>query len=224
VTASETQNGASLDANTDKGRQNREAVLSSLSAALSYADAQQKNGVAIGTVTKTLESNVAQLESTAINAHLSGTQVQALVKQMGLTPSQISTHFNVDVNQALTSLGEVYTQISNLKGASAAENMNLSISAGASTVGSMSRTPPHHAGGSQFFAGGMTWGDEQGPELYELPTGTKIETSARASAAASHAEQGSDTLTVNLILDSRVVQTSLLKLKRLNGGRGLGFD
>lgn len=81
---------------------------------------------------------------------------------------------------------------------------------------------PMNASGTKYFEGGLTWVGERGPELVSLPRGTEI-FSNQDSVAMTHGAGGpassatESVATVQLVLDGRVIQQSLLRLKRANG-------
>lgn len=95
-------------------------------------------------------------------------------------------------------------------------------SGGATATGSMSQYP-HHAVGASSFAGGPTWLDEEGPELVDLPAGSKIHTAHQTEQMRSGGSGGDIVVHNNLVLDGAVIHTSLLRLKRNKGGSLLGI-
>lgn len=71
------------------------------------------------------------------------------------------------------------------------------------------------ANGTRGARGGMTLVGERGPELVDMPGGSKV----TSNAALRRGGSGGDTvLHVNFVLDGRVMQTELLRLKRTLGG------
>lgn len=228
LTAGVKDNGKSLSINTDKGRANRDAFLSAGSAALSYAQAQQKNGVPIATVTKNLEANVLQLERSAEKAGFSKTQVQALVKQMGLTPKQINTIFATATASATKAVTDYVHKLTSIDGKTVHTFVEISATgkgAGFGATGGLS--------GSVNFAlaeGGVMPYDgvgvvgEQGPERV-VKHGSHVEVipirGTHSGGPAMSSDGGASTLTVNLVLDGNVVHQSLLKVRRGKGGVGL---
>jgi len=115
VTAAVKTNGETLSKHTSKGLANRDALLSSLQAALSYKDAQQKAGVSVGVVTRTLADNVRQLEQTAIHAGLSKDAVHKLIHELGLTPSHLLTELRVSAPKAHAEIKALQDHIDSIR-------------------------------------------------------------------------------------------------------------
>jgi hypothetical protein len=98
-----------------------------------------------------------------------------LVTEMSTTTGQMLTPwqtFEVSVSNIFSNLGST---VSNF--VMSAENAVKSILGMASTAApnnSGGMQAARHATGTNFFEGGATWVGEEGPELVELPQGTKI--------------------------------------------------
>ena len=101
------------------------------------------------------------------------------------------------------------------------------VMAGRIKVGNQYVNVGQFASGTPKAPRGWAWVGEQGPELMNLRGGEEI-IPAKQSAAIASAKSvppsvgGDQTLTVNFWLDGKVVQQSLLKLKR-EGGTELGL-
>lgn len=93
------------------------------------------------------------------------------------------------------------------------------------------------ASGGTNIPAGLAWVGEKGRELIDVPEGSSIydhNTSERMASTlggrGNRSQVGSSSstveqpVTVQLVLDGRVVQESLLRLKRTNGGISLGLD
>src|SRR5439155_10678 len=85
-----------------------------------------------------------------------------------------------------------------------------------------------NARGTNYWRGGPTWVGEEGPEILNLPTGSKITPHRQAMAMAGQSGGGGygvgdQKLEINLILDGAKIQTSLVTLKRQRGGVSLGL-
>ena len=110
------QYGTSLNDNTVKGRANREAFLSALQAMKSYTQTQIQAHVPIARVTNALEANVRSLEQQASRAGFSRSQVQALIREMHLTPRQIETTFLANISQLQRNIRAAQNLINSLHG------------------------------------------------------------------------------------------------------------
>jgi hypothetical protein len=93
-----------------------------------------------------------------------------------------------------------------------------------------------NATGTPNWRGGLTWVGEQGPELMNLPSGTRIwdaqesvrmATAGRSSGGGGGGGGGSDDLgTLTVVVKSEtgeVIEQKLVKVKRKRGGRALAF-
>lgn len=84
-----------------------------------------------------------------------------------------------------------------------------------------------NATGTPNWRGGLTWVGEQGPELADLPGGTRIWNASDSARMAAGGGGGGDGLVgsqpIVLKLDSTTVWTGLLQLKRTKGNLSLGL-
>lgn len=86
--------------------------------------------------------------------------------------------------------------------------------------------PPKHAVGTRFFAGGPTFLNERGPELVDLPRGSRVYTAAESERMMSGGSGGGDLGTLTLVVKSdtgQVIEQKLVKFQRDQGGRPLAF-
>ncbi|HEY1179927.1 MAG TPA: hypothetical protein VGF17_27540 [Phytomonospora sp.] len=111
----------------------------------------------------------------------------------------------------LAALQRAATTLNNLRGAQVHANV-------ADAMG-------RNAGGTSNWRGGLTWVGEQGPEIVDLPGGSKVYNAQRSAAMAGAGGGGGGPVVVQaqLYLDGRMIQQSLLRVKRQTGaGLGLG--
>jgi hypothetical protein len=110
-------------------------------------------------------------------------------------------------------------------------NVNSAVagirSAVASVGGSFGWSGPKHARGGSNLPAGWSLVGEEGPELMYVPGGSTILDAQKTSGALSGSGSGAgmpgslgatQPVIVQFMLDGRVVQQSLLRLKRTNGG------
>jgi hypothetical protein len=117
-----------------------------------------------------------------------------------------------------------------IPGASSVLNMldrirRAAASAASAVGGALRGRIPFFAGGTTNFRGGTALVGERGPELVDLPRGSRVHTaqdSARAMRGNGDADLGTYTIVVK-DQDARTIQTQLLKLKRRNGNLSLGL-
>jgi TP901 family phage tail tape measure protein len=91
----------------------------------------------------------------------------------------------------------------------------------------------NNATGTPNWRGGLTWVGEQGPELMNLPSGTRIwdaqesvrmATAGRSSGGGGGGSDDLGTLTVVVKSETgEVIEQKLVKVKRKRGGRALAF-
>ncbi len=81
-------NGKTLSDNTSKGRANQEAVLGAVEAAVRHRDAQVAAGTAVGTANEAFNKQITALREHAIKAGLSKTAVDKLFASINHLPTQ----------------------------------------------------------------------------------------------------------------------------------------
>jgi hypothetical protein len=91
VDAARKKNGATLDENTEKGRNNRQAIRDSIDAELAYDAALIKQGDSSDDVALKLEQFRGRLVDQAMQFGLTKDQAEDYVNQLGLTPESIKT-------------------------------------------------------------------------------------------------------------------------------------
>lgn len=108
ITKSLQDNGATLDINTQAGRNNREALLNSTQAALSYAEAQIRQTGDIGAANGAIGMQIAQLMNAATQAGLSGDAALAYTEDiLGIPPeARTDIHNTADLARYATLLLE----------------------------------------------------------------------------------------------------------------------
>jgi len=81
----------------------------------------------------------------------------------------------------------------------------------------------HNARGTNNWRGGPTWIGERGPEILDLPRGSRIIPNHKAAAAASGGGDFTAAAPIILQMDGRQVWQGLLKVKRQRGNLSLGL-
>lgn len=244
------ENGRTLNINTEAGRKNQAALDRIAESALDVAEADIKAGKSTGDVTtKVLKANDAFVAA-AVKMGMKEGKARKLAGQLGLTsgkvqeltnkvngvPAAKTTTVTVPTATAKRQAQTIRDEIRDIRGKNvpvtirvfglgplrAAEGLLAGISGVARSV-----FAGENAHGTASWRGGLTWVGERGPELVDLPGGTQIydaNTSRSMAGSGSGSGGGSaQPLVVQLVLDGRVIQTSLLKLRRQSGG-SLGFD
>lgn len=108
------KNGATLDENTEKGRDNREVVRKSVEDQFAYAEALIKNGESTDVVAEKLGNFRERLIDNAEQFGLTREEAEAYVNQLGLTPESITT--SVELAHLEEEKARLSTWLNNLEG------------------------------------------------------------------------------------------------------------
>lgn len=108
-------NGDSLNIDTEKGRQNREAIIAAKDAQLEYAMTLRDTS-GTGAAIESMVQYSGKLAETLRASGLTEEQTAALIAEMGLTPTQIYTEFKSNATEAETKSKAVRTSIENVPG------------------------------------------------------------------------------------------------------------
>jgi hypothetical protein len=96
LTSTVTENGATLDLNSEAGLENREAILGVVNAALAHIDAAADQGATLdelgGVMDQHRQDLVAVLEQTGLTRE----EAEAYIETLGLTPESITTTFRTE--------------------------------------------------------------------------------------------------------------------------------
>lgn len=111
-------NGATLDINTQKGRDNRSAILDTTGSAFALAEAMIKTSGDTAGANFVLQAHVGQLTDVMRQSGMTEAQIQAYLYTLGLTPAQISTLINAD-DQASPKAQGVWSMMDRLNGKTA---------------------------------------------------------------------------------------------------------
>jgi hypothetical protein len=142
------QNGATLDINTQKGRDNQEALDNIASSTFDVIDAMVKNNATQAQLDDAMTRGRAAFIATAQQMGLNETQARQLANQLNLIPTSIST-------QVLLDISNVYSQAQ--KAASVIANLPRTLLFGQRATGG-----PLQAGRSYLVG-------ERGPEIMTMP-------------------------------------------------------
>lgn len=94
VTAAVAQNGATLDLNSQQGRDNQRALDGLASSGIALVAAQAKAGASGEALTATMQTVHDQFVNAAVGAGMSRDAAEKLATQYGLVPKDVSTAFN----------------------------------------------------------------------------------------------------------------------------------
>jgi hypothetical protein len=93
LTEAVAKNGSTIDLNTEQGRANAEAALSTGEAIVGLAQQYLSQGVSVDEATARTNGNIAALQRQLEQAGFTKEEVRRLIEQMGLTPENVSTFF-----------------------------------------------------------------------------------------------------------------------------------
>jgi TP901 family phage tail tape measure protein len=118
VLESVAKNGKGIDANTDAGRRNAEAIQQMVESGEALAKAQAQTDVTGESSRKTLEGLAGQLAGLRDAGYLTAEQYQELLDLYDLTPTDITTTVTADTAEALAKTNELRQAILDLPGVS----------------------------------------------------------------------------------------------------------
>ena len=118
VLESVAKNGKGIDANTDAGRRNAEAIQQMVESGEALAKAQAQTDVTGESSRKTLEGLAGQLAGLRDSGYLTAEEYQELLDLYDLTPTDITTTVTADTAEALAKTNELRQAILDLPGVS----------------------------------------------------------------------------------------------------------
>jgi phage-related minor tail protein len=192
ATQSLKDNGATLDINTDKGRNNKSALDDIASSSLSVADAMATSGQSVSEVNDFLVTARNQLIDTAMSMGMSRDEAERYANSLGLIPRTVFTNVELAANSAMQNLAayqraldhipRVITTTTQVRGANITAGSGGHYYLGQEHGGIVTR--PHWAAQSGGQRHGSTLINEAGPEVAELPNGTRMLTAGATRALA----------------------------------------
>jgi TP901 family phage tail tape measure protein len=197
--------GTSLSQNTAEGRKNLEWLHQQIDGLNGVADAQLKAGVASKDVASKMKANEDALLAAATAAGLDEKAVKKLLDQYAVDPGVLV--LKADPTPAVTAVNKVKTVLASFQqlakanpevtvdGQPAIDEIARMKAALASWVLATKRASGKiiggigmNAAGTDNWHGGLTWVGEGGPELLDLPAGSRIIDNKRSTKiAAEHA-------------------------------------
>jgi phage-related minor tail protein len=192
ATQSLKDNKAGLDITTEGGRANKDALDNVASSALGVADAMSKSGSSVSDVNAFLTTAHDQLVQTAIDLGMSGDEAEAYAASLGLVPRSVLTNVELRANsameniaaykRALDNIPRVITTTTQVRGSNIALGSGGHYYLGQEHGGIATR--PHWAAQTGGQRHSSTMINEAGPEVAELPDGTRMLTAGATRALA----------------------------------------
>lgn len=189
-------NGKTLDITTEKGRDNQSALNDIVDTTFDVVEAMRAQGLGAQEVEGYMTSARQSFIDHAIAMGMDATAANKLADDLGLIPGVYGAKVIVDNSQAIPALNAVRNAIANIP-----RNVTTVLN----SVAAHFAGPGHASGG---ITGAEAWGaatggqrhgstmiDEAGPELVELPTGSRVMTAGatRAMGEAGLLGQGGAT-------------------------------
>lgn len=207
------ENGATLDATTEKGRNNTAALYEMADSALSVAEAMAKQGQDVNTVNGFLDDAYGKFIATATAMGMDAEQAKILARQLGLIPKDATTNVQVQGIGAAGSAVETYlTKLDRMRRAIDFLNTlplrpQVVAAAGAGLGGGF--------GGGRAVGGPMQAGKsylvgERGPEILVMPN------SSGGTMVPNHALPAGGTTEVYVTIDGQQLQARIDRTVRSN--------
>jgi len=192
ATQSLKDNKEGLDINTEGGRANKSALDDVAKSSLDVADAMATSGQSVSEVNDFLVTARDQLIETAVSMGMSRAEAEAYADSLGLIPRTVFTNVELAANSAMQNLAaykraldnipRVITTTTQVRGANISQGSGGHYYLGQEHGGIVTR--PHWAAQSGGQRHGSTLINEAGPEVAELPNGTRMLTAGATRALA----------------------------------------
>lgn len=187
--AAAAENGATLDLNTEAGRKNRSALNDLAEASLKQAAAMDANGQSTAAVTGFVGRQRAAFIASAQAMGMSAKQANALADQLNLIPRTTTARIIVQTDQARAMIASLTARINsipnrvvNLRVNTTYSGMGGHVLAGQESGGVVGAGVWGAASGGERHSTTMI--NEAGPEVVELPTGSRVMTAGATRALA----------------------------------------
>lgn len=112
-------NGATIDINTEAGRNNRSAILDAIDATNKHAQSMLDSGSSYGEVKKHLETSRQRMIEMGVGAGIAEGDMIALVDSMLMVPKEVSSKVYVETGQALSAIAAVNSKLNAINGKTA---------------------------------------------------------------------------------------------------------
>jgi TP901 family phage tail tape measure protein len=165
------QYGTSLDENTDSGRKNQEWLLAQIKSVNDSAEAQFKAGDTLDQVTGKMGVNEDALRRAAYAAGFNKDQVDAMIQKYAAVPSDVNTDVQLQTSQAFANAEAIKAELASIQ---KSIDVNVNVTINRFDKGNILNGIGANAAGTDNWRGGWTWVGEQGPELVNLPAGSKV--------------------------------------------------
>jgi hypothetical protein len=172
-------NGSSLSENTAKGRANKEWLLSQIDAVNQHSSSVLKQTGSVNKATAALGSDETALRRAAIAAGLNKDEVDALIRKYAAVPSKVQTLVDAKTEAAQRKIRDLQYALDRLKD----KIISVDVYQTTHQVGPAAGGHLKQAGASGISSaiGGRTLVGELGPEIVDLPRGSRVYTNSESS-------------------------------------------
>lgn len=211
------ENGTTLDLTTEKGRANAQQAITTGEAIAGLIQKRYEETGSVEAAAQAGDLYVANLRNQLREAGFTEGAIESLIAQMHLTPGEIRTNILADTAAASKAVADFQAQLAKV----AATKVFAAI--GATVPGGWGWLPtlPKHASGTPNFRGGMTWVGERGPEIVDLPAGSRIHDNATSMAMASRGG-GVGTIVIPVSIGGREIDRIVVDANARTVRRGVG--
>lgn len=222
LTEALTENGSTLDLNTEKGRANREAILSQASAIMDEVQARYDQGESIGSILARYDEQVSSLREVMSQAGLTEAEIDRYIDKLGLTPDRVVTDILANTDDANSRLDYLQSRLNRMNGSRYTVWMDQKYGATVRVPGG-GRILERAGGG--YTPPGMTIVGENGPEAVEFPRSGYVHTApVTASMMGRQAGGGGPNISIHVagsvVSERELVDTVRRGLTRHNARNG----
>lgn len=204
------ENGTTLDLSTEKGRANMEQIIDT---GESIADLIEKRYEETGSIDDARDAGILYVENLKNQLRAAGYTEDAiaqLIAQMHLTPEEIRTDILADTANASRAVSDYQRLINNTP--------RLITTTFNGVMVNRPNRMEGNANGTSFFGGGYTWVGERGPEIVELPRGSKVHD---ATDSARMSSGGAGTIVIPVSIGGQVIETIVVDAQARSARRGV---
>lgn len=160
-----------LSGNNAASRQAQESAVSwSQSLYSTLIPALLQGGDSASQVSTVTQGLIAKFDAAALGSHATAAQVAALNVQYGLTPHDIKTTIElIGASGVVSAVESARRELQSIATTYTATIQETTIE---QTI--IHSRIPGNAAGTSFHPGGLSWVGEKGPEIVDLPAGTKV--------------------------------------------------
>lgn len=193
---------------TAKGANLQTQMASSQTDILSVAEAMRSMGDSTDQINTKVGNLDGQLETQLGKLGLTKSQSDAVIKSFGLWPNQVDTYLNVQGQDALGIIGKVGGAIAGLPSTKTINIIGKIAGGLFANGGAISK----HANGSP--ASGLSLVGEQGPELIQAPSGSRVVPHSSVASQMAQNANASSTITMDFTGTDGALATVVMQLIR----------